>query len=95
METAAIRFNPYRVFKFVATKGFCLMPGDVVMFQSLSGFQVRCNATIDIATLVILLCFNPYRVFKFVATERRRWIAGFGYDVSIPIGFSSSLQHKS
>ena len=38
-------FNPYRVFKFVATlrtAGFCFYPME---FQSLSGFQVRCNSS--------------------------------------------------
>ena len=112
-------FNPYRVFKFAATKGFCLMPGDVVMFQSLSGFQVRCNPTEDLTYSQGKRCFNPYRVFKFAATETlREWgpplwgfqsLSGFqvrcnydshvvqagAYWVSIPIGFSSSLQHNA
>ena len=36
-------FNPYRVFKFVATFRLrCRWP-TVIQFQSLSGFQVRCN----------------------------------------------------
>ena len=39
-----------------------------------------------------LFCFNPYRVFKFVATAVRPGVLGRGQYVSIPIGFSSSLQ---
>ena len=41
------------------------------MFQSLSGFQVRCNMSHQILGSIFMECFNPYRVFKFVATERR------------------------
>jgi len=38
------------------------------------------------------LSFNPYRVFKFVATVGAKgWTMACGV-VSIPIGFSSSLQ---
>jgi len=135
-------FNPYRVFKFVATDlvhvacavsimvsipiGFSssLQPHDPRLsvakfnsFQSLSGFQVRCNAlkskarTIPITSfnpyrvfkfvathshadglLVDVLSFNPYRVFKFVATQREWQHQQVCYHVSIPIGFSSSLQ---
>ena len=64
------RFNPYRVFKFVATpssarRGLKL---DNV-FQSLSGFQVRCNLDTREWVCPRCGCFNPYRVFKFVATE--------------------------
>ena len=61
-------FNPYRVFKFVAT---LRLPGS----QGLFGAR-----------------FNPYRVFKFVATPGGRRIPQNNLHVSIPIGFSSSLQ---
>ena len=62
------------------------------MFQSLSGFQVRCNLMSNGPHLIILQSFNPYRVFKFAATPGCP--AGVQRDqtVSIPIGFSSSLQ---
>ena len=61
-------FNPYRVFKFVATK----------YIQSWScDYAAR---------------FNPYRVFKFVATSQPLLLAHVSKKVSIPIGFSSSLQ---
>ncbi len=61
-------FNPYRVFKFVAT--FCIKLGlcELDKFQSLSGFQVRCNTQLLGLIEPLLLSFNPYRVFKFVAT---------------------------
>ena len=63
-------FNPYRVFKFVAT----VVPSPfgnlrIEKFQSLSGFQVRCNAP-------------------------RSGRSARSSEVSIPIGFSSSLQRQ-
>ena len=60
-------FNPYRVFKFVATQPSRSRTGLTSLFQSLSGFQVRCNIEDPI----------------FFDREEA---------VSIPIGFSSSLQ---
>jgi len=39
-------FNPYRVFKFAATWGQPSKNMHPGTFQSLSGFQVRCNAAI-------------------------------------------------
>ena len=36
-------FNPYRVFKFVATQDASRSWEKQQQFQSLSGFQVRCN----------------------------------------------------
>ena len=38
-----ICFNPYRVFKFVATILLGRNNEPIALFQSLSGFQVRCN----------------------------------------------------
>ena len=38
------------------------------MFQSLSGFQVRCNFRGVPARNICSFGFNPYRVFKFAAT---------------------------
>ena len=60
-------FNPYRVFKFVATQLLLYFRSIMMRFQSLSGFQVRCNTL-----------------------PKTR--AGQYHNVSIPIGFSSSLQ---
>ena len=110
-------FNPYRVFKFVATcahaghsssdsfsfqslSGFQVRcnfqePDDgkqAHQFQSLSGFQVRCNPGIGSSNGPTAKCFNPYRVFKFVATEPCVFCNVDVRAVSIPIGFSSSLQ---
>ena len=62
-------FNPYRVFKFVATQHIRYgTKYRLITFQSLSGFQVRCNADLSGYLDVLTQCFNPYRVFKFVAT---------------------------
>ena len=63
-------FNPYRVFKFVATSWRFRTDATRQRFQSLSGFQVRCNNGL------------PIDVVLHGA-------------VSIPIGFSSSLQLSS
>ena len=60
-------FNPYRVFKFAATLTQFCRRSIRLLFQSLSGFQVRCNPTISEQALI-------------------------AWKVSIPIGFSSSLQ---
>ena len=60
-------FNPYRVFKFVATSRTPLARTRSDKFQSLSGFQVRCNG-------ITLWCVNDVVM------------------VTIPIGFSSSVQ---
>ena len=110
-------FNPYRVFKFVATSRLKGLSPRIAQFQSLSGFQVRCNSIAAHALASTFSSFNPYRVFKFVATaftqalQKRatqcfnpyrvfKFVAtsggvarmmGAGM-VSIPIGFSSSLQ---
>ena len=88
------RFNPYRVFKFVATLYILQIKPNPPSFQSLSGFQVRCNVFQRWLITSPRRSFNPYRVFKFVATRRQRarWL--LLYDVSIPIGFSSSLQPR-
>ena len=61
-------FNPYRVFKFVATVRKDIIDTNRKLFQSLSGFQVRCN-------------------------DSGRGVSHCQGLVSIPIGFSSSLQH--
>ena len=137
-------FNPYRVFKLAATKTglYTLHQGEKVfqslsgfqarcnrilplivcistLFQSLSGFQARCNISSPASGKVYVLRFNPYRVFKLAATEiaTLAWtlmllfqsLSGFQARcnildleivasdvlVSIPIGFSSSLQRSA
>ena len=111
-------FNPYRVFKFAATLLVAAFPDHFHKFQSLSGFQVRCNCRVRMYPCPHHSCFNPYRVFKFAATcsalfgpmpsQSFQSLSGFQVRcnfwshhlqsftqvVSIPIGFSSSLQHK-
>ena len=67
-------FNPYRVFKFVATERLGIVQLQVYRFQSLSGFQVRCNFRIVSALFGPMPGFNPYRVFKFVATAPFEWL---------------------
>ena len=63
------RFNPYRVFWFAATGKTSSNTIINSLFQSLSGFLVRCNP------------------------EPQRRIPTPSIQVSIPIGFSGSLQH--
>ena len=87
-------FNPYRVFKFVATSCDWASLHRSGQFQSLSGFQVRCNFLPGWLRTCPSRGFNPYRVFKFVATHLVPGHAEAGFLVSIPIGFSSSLQRS-
>jgi len=137
-------FNPYRVFKFVATqpwtgvemvelalfqslsgfqvrcnfisagvkrslKRFQSLSGfqvrcnlisiqdsetKVRKFQSLSGFQVRCNSLNNVAIERSTMVFQSLSGFQVRCNIRNSSDAAKGTDVSIPIGFSSSLQHK-
>ena len=64
----------------------------IIRFQSLSGFQVRCNTSWWLLMAGRSWSFNPYRVFKFAATNALASIRHRRARVSIPIGFSSSLQ---
>ena len=41
----------------------------IVKFQSLSGFQARCNEMLQNLRISLHCRFNPYRVFKLAATE--------------------------
>ena len=110
-------FNPYRVFEYVATLISIQVIVIAYQFQSLSGFRVRCNRRIGlliwicsfcfnpyrvfeyVATIISPgskakppVCFNPYRVFEYVATPKSAATSSPGGFVSIPIGFSSTLQ---
>ena len=61
-------------------------------FQSLSGFLVRCNSLPPVPQARTLFGFNPYRVFWFAATTQPPHKTLLDVRVSIPIGFSGSLQ---
>ena len=86
-------FNPYRVFRFAATISFTFGTKLYTRFQSLSGFQVRCNIILRLWSYQSRTCFNPYRVFRFAATHIISVsLYPCEFSVSIPIGFSGSLQ---
>ena len=110
-------FNPYRVFKFVAT-----IPGDVdrmelrhvsipigfssslqrkdrmllsqvaMSFQSLSGFQVRCNLFSFFSFSSAAKSFQSLSGFQVRCNTSSSTGLSGSRQVSIPIGFSSSLQ---
>ena len=88
-------FNPYRVFKFVATR-FGI---DITILQYLVSIPIGFSSSLQPLILQRYLgnCFggfNPYRVFKFVATNNDLFCVPKSPTVSIPIGFSSSLQPR-
>jgi len=86
-----IGFNPYRVFKFVATVQLAIELARLAQFQSLSGFQVRCNGMEGEAAKGVQKVSIP---IGFSSSLQQCWrqSVGHGRVVSIPIGFSSSLQ---
>ena len=86
-------FNPYRVFKFVATSRFLRDSLAALRFQSLSGFQVRCNGN-ESKKLVELEKFQSLSGFQVRCNLKKQPIRVDEDGVSIPIGFSSSLQQK-
>ena len=90
----ANRFNPYRVFKFVATcRCYADRPARQYWFQSLSGFQVRCNAFTSVSDDWISSRFQSLSGFQVRCnTGIMSCRVSVIDDVSIPIGFSSSLQ---
>ena len=91
---STLGFNPYRVFKFVAT--FC-HPQLTIVISTVSipiGFSSSLQRCVSPVIAVADTSFNPYRVFKFVATKKLKPGRPKGVKVSIPIGFSSSLQPR-
>ena len=87
-----LRFNPYRVFKFAATLVLRLGGSFGHSFNPYRVFKFAATWWEPWRAGRVVSCFNPYRVFKFAATQRchhERLLYGL---VSIPIGFSSSLQ---
>ena len=87
-------FNPYRVFKFVATRKSFRSSKVSWQFQSLSGFQVRCNTSRIPFGTSIFNSFNPYRVFKFVATLVRKCIRFFVIEFQSLSGFQVRCNGK-
>ena len=109
-------FNPYRVFKFVATTYVKIFTKILTVVSIPIGFSSSLQRRPDACAGQARLRFNPYRVFKFVATlypgcsraarSGFQSLSGFQvrcnlsvevsvahcHSVSIPIGFSSSLQ---
>jgi len=85
-------FNPYRVFKFVAT----LNGGDWHLLEDMVSIPIGFSSSLQLKGWVLSSSrstgFNPYRVFKFVATPGLGSTESRPRCVSIPIGFSSSLQ---
>ena len=84
-------FNPYRVFEYVATPDFGIVLCAVVKFQSLSGFRVRCNKCFECGW-VQEFKFQSLSGFRVRCNGRYRFCSEFDPSVSIPIGFSSTLQ---
>ncbi len=85
-------FNPYRVFKFVATLLNHLFPLNYLQFQSLSGFQVRCNMACPSRSQPAPSKFQSLSGFQVRCNFYLAIQGGLQGKVSIPIGFSSSLQ---
>ena len=88
----AISFNPYRVFKFVATHFRSSCDNRQQSFNPYRVFKFVATLRTTYSRNSKNMRFNPYRVFKFVATPRCMPYRGDEVLVSIPIGFSSSLQ---
>ena len=84
-------FNPYRVFKFVATEGGQGGSISIGRFQSLSGFQVRCNELPETHDRLIFM-FQSLSGFQVRCNIAGSPLSFRKLEVSIPIGFSSSLQ---
>ena len=88
------------VISFQSLSGFLVRCNDILeaidgqidTFQSLSGFLVRCNPAEPGWAQGIESRFNPCRVFSFAATQTQSSRAAPSPRVSIPVGFSRSLQ---
>ena len=94
-RSGSISFNPYRVFKFVATAwGRPTCSPSTTSFNPYRVFKFVATSTPQ-TKHPLDQGFNPYRVFKFVATQGSIWWHVLWRGVSIPIGFSSSLQRQS
>ena len=85
-------FNPYRVFKFVATRAPWGSGRTWGSFNPYRVFKFVATSSYMPLWMTVPTSFNPYRVFKFVATHILQGDRAIHIIVSIPIGFSSSLQ---
>ncbi len=92
----ASKFQSLWVFKFVATEAGNVMVTDATKrFQSLSGFQVRCNICRLRCLLRRLLVSIPIGFSSSLQLCSRSPFHRPLPVVSIPIGFSSSLQRPN
>jgi len=67
-------FNPYRVFKFVATALMAMVGSNIYKVSIPIGFSSSLQLKKLMPSRPMTFSFNPYRVFKFVATEGDRAI---------------------
>ncbi len=84
-------FNPCRVFKSAATLLEALRRMEIVSFQSLSGFQVRCNFN-SMAKGKKRYLFQSLSGFQVRCNDGETIQFFAETNVSIPVGFSSPLQ---
>ena len=85
-------FNPYRVFEYVATINGNRWKSGIKRFQSLSGFRVRCNNFCAVVSAGVLDKFQSLSGFRVRCNiDDVTWKEELNL-VSIPIGFSSTLQ---
>ena len=84
-------FNPYRVFWFAATMLSMWIGRSYLAFQSLSGFLVRCNP-LDCMEAAPTLKFQSLSGFLVRCNILTDAEITSEIAVSIPIGFSGSLQ---
>jgi len=87
------RFNPCRVFLLVATVSSDAVNWTTVLFQSLSGFLARCNLAAHTLWLYYLLEFQSLSGFLARCNQWTGISSAMPIQrVSIPVGFSCSLQ---
>ncbi len=88
-------FNPCRVFKSAATVPSLKYSLDGGQFQSLSGFQVRCNSSVSALCWTKVAPFQSLSGFQVRCNPEEVQELHRGVIVSIPVGFSSPLQRQS
>ncbi len=92
-------FNPYRVFKFVATCWPVYTTMDYHQFQSLSGFQVRCNFLYKDSTIIntgfqslsgFQVRCNKTTGFLKEKAERFQSLSGFQVRCNVALGIQQA-----